>query len=168
MQSRDNIVLNTAGIIAMLITGTMIFFYVTNTEIFNHVFQNHVKHYLIGFLFSGIICLIFFNKFTTEQKIIYFIIPAIIASGWPDILYFFSYGIQNGTFTGVLQGKNFVYILFHKVYAVISAAPILTGLVYLYDETSQQKAPYYYIFLVLCLTLILSISHVFLDRFYGF
>jgi len=134
------------------------------------IVKDHLRHYIIGLIISAILIVIFWKKFDWEQRIIYLVIPITIASGWPDLIYFVSYIFQHGTIKGVLINKNVVYTIMHKYLSTMSAGPIITGTLLLYDNkfTKRKNKYWYWTIIVLVSTIIASFMHVFLDRKFGF
>lgn len=154
-------------ILVLGILGIMIFLSITDMATATYVAKNHAQHYIFGLLVMITALIVLRNKLSFEQHLIYIILPSIIASGWPDIIYFISYLLQNGTYEGVLLYKNDVYRIMHKPLASLSAGPALTLLVYWYDQKKPLKY-WYWPIVMLMITAGLSLMHVVSDWFLGF
>lgn len=149
------------------VAAIMMYLAVTDMATAKYVVKNHAQHYLFSIIVIIIGLLVLRKKLSFEQYVIYLILPSIIAGGWPDIVYFVSYLVQNGTYEGVLLYKNDVYRIMHKPLASLSAGPVITLLVYWYDRKKPLKY-WYWPIIMLIITAVLSLMHVVSDWFLGF
>ena len=145
----------------------IIFLLITDSYTAVYIAKNHLKHYLIGFVVAAILMILLRKYLTLEQQLIYVFLPSMIASGFPDLVYFVSYLVQKGTYVGVLTYKNSVYRLMHRPFASLLAGPALTALVYWFDTKKPMKY-WYWPIILLILTAGLSLMHVLSDWYFGF
>jgi hypothetical protein len=162
-----NLLLAGLAIIVVSLGTIMVYLYIAYPTTAHHITTNHLKHYITGLLLALIISFLLRRKLQIEQHLTYIYLPLLIASGWPDIIYFISYIIQHATIIGVLTNKNSVYYAMHTIPLAFTAGPVITAAVMFIDK--KNPLPYWYWPLVmLVLTTSLSALHVVLDRCCGF
>lgn len=163
-------IIGAIGLSVLVVVGVMAYLALTDYFTARYVFANHMRHYFVGLALAAVLYAVFWRKLSWQQEVVFLFTPVIIASGFPDIVYFVSYLLQHGTIIGVLTYKNAVYALMHNYLPALAAGPLLVALLLLYEKYVDPlpEKVWYWPIMLLAATCLASVLHILLDMRFGF